>query len=282
MADITAVAIDSNSFSENVVSKKLGLVTPFEYTVNSGTGTAVVELASVYGVAPTKVLSGMCSLKVNSTDYQNTDLVFSNAEAFSSDTPKNYFVSVYFQRTSATIDTTYRLEIFQDAVLYETIVFDLNSTNLPDSGQWYRLGQNVYFDSGYSYTFKHTLVKDASHPTNSITLYLGGFAIQCLNKGSQEHTVYSLPKDLVLLHTETIDVPSISANDFEIVTVTFTGAKVGDLVNIVSFPDELNTLGLIIGNVKVTNDDEVTFMVSNVSGGAHNPASGNYSFKIVR
>jgi len=49
-----------------------------------------------------------------------------------------------------------------------------------------------------------------------------------------------------------------------------------------TYPVELVTLGLVVGYPVVSDADEVSFIVHNHTGGSVNPASGDYSFKIVR
>lgn len=278
------IRLDSNGYSENVANKFLGFQNPIDFTINSGTGSAIQEDSNIYGFSSVKIFKGNLSLKVSNLDYNNNNLVFSSPSSnysFTTDTPFNYFVSTFFMLPSGTINTTYKLEIFEDGVLFNTLVFDLNSDTIPQTENFYRFGQNVRFDSGYTYTFRRTLVKDATHPTNNIVLYEDGFAIQCLNKGSQEETTYQLPKDLELFNSQTIDVPSIASNNYAVVTATLTGALVGDFVQI-TYPNELITLGLIVGNPIISNTDEVSFIIHNHSGGSLNPESGTYSFKIIR
>jgi hypothetical protein len=94
-------------------------------------------------------------------------------------------------------------------------------------------------------------------------------------------TVFSLPQTTTIEVTETVDVPSIASNDFETVAITVTGAEVGDYVQM-TYPVELITLGLIVSYPIVTATDEVSFIIHNHSGGAIDPASGDYSFKIVK
>lgn len=94
-------------------------------------------------------------------------------------------------------------------------------------------------------------------------------------------TVFSLPQERTYENTETIDIPSISSNSYETVVATLTGAEVGDFVSM-TYPPELITLGLVVSYPVVTDTDEVSFIVHNHTGGSVNPASGDYSFKIVK
>jgi len=197
MADVSAVRIESNGFSENTANEYLSFDKFVDYTINSGTGLIENPTIAQGQDAKLYILSGKGSLKVSNLDYQNTDLVFSNTNEnyqFVSDTPENFFVSTYILNTSGLIDTTLKLQIFQDGVDYQTLIFTLDADSMPEINSFYRFGQRVYFDSGYVYTFKWTLVKDAGHATNSKVICIDGFAIQCLNKGTFDYTDYSIPR----------------------------------------------------------------------------------------
>jgi len=111
--------------------------------------------------------------------------------------------------------------------------------------------------------------------------YFDAFKLELDVYGLGVPTVFSEPQLRTYESTTTIDVPSIPSNDYETVIATLTGAEVGDYVQMV-YPVELTTLGLVVGYPVVTDTDEVSFVIHNHSGGAINPASGDYSFKIVK
>jgi hypothetical protein len=94
-------------------------------------------------------------------------------------------------------------------------------------------------------------------------------------------TVFNTPQQVTLESTQTIDVPSISSNGYQEVSATLTGAEVGDYVQM-TYPSEIITLGLIVGYPIVTASNTVKFLMHNHSGGSINPASGTYTFKIVK
>jgi len=264
--------IFANRCGDNLLNKALTFDAPFSATVVSGTGVANTSTDVVY--------SGGRSLYVN--NLSTTDpLIINGGSAWYNDFTGSYVLgeetlfqfSIFNSMGSPNVATG-RFRVFYEALEVYTIEFE---TTL--FGAWETFFVNLPLYQNYDFRFE--LDNDPSE-AEATEIYLDGIKLEIDDKNINMPTPYTtyVPKEFNL--TETIDVPSISGNDFEIVTVTFTGAKVGDLVNIVSFPDELNTLGLIISNVKVTADDEIKFIISNVSGGAHNPASGNYSFKIVR
>jgi len=88
-----------------------------------------------------------------------------------------------------------------------------------------------------------------------------------------------VPKEIII--TEAIDVANITDATTVTVTATVTGALVGDYVQM-TYPVALITAGLEVGYPIVTASDTVKFTIRNNTGGAVNPASANYTFKIIR
>jgi hypothetical protein len=284
MANINCVRISANDFSENILSKKASFDYGVDYTVNSGSG--LVELQNIENyTSDVNVFKGVNSLKVTNTNYKVTDLVFSSPSGLDKvqvDAPTNAFISLYVLNPIVTaINTNIKLEVFMDGSPTNVYFFPLNSTTLPDDNEWSRIGQNIFLDSGFVYTFRWTLQKDAASVPTSRTIYIDGFCIQRLNQNSLGFQPYLYPKDILLTTTQTIDVPSISSNSNYVVEVTLTGASVGDYVQ-TTYPAELITLGIIVGVPIVTATDTVKMILHNHSGASVNPASGSYIFKIVK
>lgn len=123
-----------------------------------------------------------------------------------------------------------------------------------------------FSSAAYGGTFKH---------------YFDAFKFEYDSYGLGLPTVFSEPLSRTFSVSEAIDIPSISSNDYYTVVATLTGAEIGDYVQI-TYPSELITLGLVVSYPIVTNVDEVSFLIYNHSGGAVNPASGIYTFKIVK
>ena len=96
-----------------------------------------------------------------------------------------------------------------------------------------------------------------------------------------ENNVYSYEPYIIQEVSQTIDVPSIASNSYAEVVATLTGAEIGDFVQM-TYPSEIISLGLILGYPIVTATNEVKFLIHNHSGGSVNPASGNYTFKIIK
>lgn len=155
---------------------------------------------------------------------------------------------------------------------------DFVAPNIGDyEGEWYCYGQVITLIKDDEIDFEFEIEGD----TIGGKIYFDGFKLELNDRLIEFASTYSLPLKTVLETTEVIDVPSIASNSFEIVTATLVGAEVGDYVQI-TYPAELITLGLIVGYPIVTDVDEISFLIHNHSGGAINPASGSYSFKIVK
>jgi hypothetical protein len=113
-------------------------------------------------------------------------------------------------------------------------------------------------------------------------LFIDGMKLE-LNDINQntEPSIYTAPLDIVIESTETIDIGSIGSNSSVVVVASVIGARVGDFVQM-TYPVALITADLIVGYPIATDDDEISFVVHNKSGGSVNPASGDFTFKIVR
>ena len=284
MANINCVRISANDFSENILSKKASFDYGVDYTINSGSGLVELQTVGANNSDPL-VFKGRNSLKITNTAYKTTDLVFSSPTGLDKvqvNAPTNAFISIYVLNPIVTaINTNIKLEVFMDGSPSNVYFFPLNSTTLTSSNNWTRIGQNIFLDSGFVYTFRWTLQKDAASVPTSRTIYIDGFCIQRLNQNSLGFQPYLYPKDILLTTSQTIDVPSISSNSNYVVEVTLTGAEIGDFVQ-TTYPAELITLGIIVGVPIVTATNTVKMILHNHSGASVNPASGSYTFKIEK
>lgn len=111
--------------------------------------------------------------------------------------------------------------------------------------------------------------------------YFDAFKLEIDSYGLGVPTVFSPPQQRTFTTTNTIDIPSISSNASYTVVTSLTGALITDYVQMI-YPEELITLELVVGYPIVSDTDEISFVVHNNTGGSINPASGSYSFKIVR
>ena len=91
---------------------------------------------------------------------------------------------------------------------------------------------------------------------------------------------YQFPQPTEIYATATLDFPSIANNTSENLTATITGVKVGDFVKVVP-PVEVATNNLSYSAI-VTDDEEVTVVISNNSGDTVDLASAVYKFHITR
>lgn len=283
MPDITCIPINDNGFSENLLKKSASFQNGIDYSVTSGAGTVTLEEFDLNTSKPT-VLKGIASLRVYNADYQDTDLLYSSPsglDSFITSTPENYFISLYVNNISGTINTNLKLEIFADAFLTYTFLFPLNSTTLPAVNDWQRIGQNVFFDSGFIYTMRWTLEKEPANASTTKTILIDGLSVQCLNQNTLSAPIYREPKDIIVQKIEAIDLPLIANGANLTTTVKLTGSQVGDYVQM-TYPASLINSGLSVGVPLVTATDTVKFIVTNNSGGAVDASSGDFTFKIVK
>lgn len=271
-----------NDFKPNLYTKKVLFQSEnsFDYVVNLGTGT--IERYTNLDYSDIYLYSGHSSIKVNNTDYQNTDLVFSSPsglDSFQSSAPKNHHFQFSVLNSSGAIDTTLEVEVFQDGSTVQVYEFELNSTTMPALNKFYTFSFEHFFDTAFEYTFKWTLKAQATGATTK-TIYISGLCITMQNTQNVFCPNYSFPQTIEIFETATLDFPSIAHNDSHALDATVTGVKVGDFVKIVP-PVEVATTKLICIGV-VTAEDTVTVIMSNNAGGSVNLASGDYKFHITR
>jgi hypothetical protein len=282
---INAITLDSQ-YSQNVVNPYLGFMMPPNYQIVSGTGVLEpIRVQTENNLDNSFVFKGNHALQFLNSNYQNNDLEFNGIGsdyAFMTERPTNYFLSFYLLREFSTApNTTLELDVFISGTLQDTISFALNSETMPNVFRWYRFGQLITFEEGFDYTFRWRLKSQSSYPTNLISFYLDGFAIQKANFNNFSPYPYTLPRPLILEVSSEIDIPSISSNSTYLLSVELLGARIGDYVSI-DYPNELLTLGLIVGTPIVSDTDEVSVLIHNHSGGSINAGLGNYKFRIVK
>lgn len=86
-------------------------------------------------------------------------------------------------------------------------------------------------------------------------------------------------KHSVISGTATLDFPSISANTISTLTVTVTGAVVGDSVSLAP-PSGINAGLMWSGFVSAANT--VTIRLLNTTGSAIDPASATWKVNVIR
>ena len=256
-----------NRFSENVLNRNLTFYKDFTANVVSGTGFANTS-ADFY-------FSNKKSLYVSNLSTTTTLVV---------DAPSGEWLT---DLTTAMIN---QKAIFQFSLLNNSGVVLTGRFNIYSNGVFmYVLEFESAIDGGFR-TYYQNLIAPAGDFEFSIELdsnpattecYISGIKLEYDQDELYSPTPYSTYVETTYEATETIDVPSIPSNDYETVVATLTGAELGDFVQM-TYPAELITLGLVVGYPIVTDVDEISFVVHNHSGGAINPASGTYTFKIVK
>ncbi len=272
----------TNDFKPNLYTRKVLFQSEnsFDYVVNSGKGT--IERYTNLDNPTMKLYGGHSSIKVNNTDYQNTDLVFSSPsglDSFITSHPKNHHFQFSVLNASGAIDTTLEIEVFQDGSTVQVYEFELNSTTMPTVEKFYTFSFEHFFDTAFEYTFKWTLKAQATGATTK-TIYIAGLCITMQNTQNVFCPNYSFPQPIEIFETATLDFPSIGGGDTEILTATVNGAKVGDFLSIVA-PVAIITSDLMVCG-GVSDDNEVTVKLHNHSGSSINPASGEFKFYLTR
>lgn len=280
---VTTFDLNENGvvYAENILPKFCNFddVGAFDFSVTGGSGTVSI-FSMPLGTYQNSINQGSGSLFASSLAYDLDDLVFESAGAkdgFSTSDQTLGLVSACFYKV-ANQNIKVQLKIYYTAVLYETLEFDLSGY---PSEKWIRLGQTLDLNVG-NYTFKWVLKADLASPSAFCNLYIDSFCVQHYNKYATDGLyAYQPANGIEIIHSETLDFPSVSSNGTEELTFTMTGAKVGDFIQMV-VPVASYATGLIYGMPDVISDDTVKVVVHNATGGAINPASGVFKFKIVR
>jgi len=200
---------------------------------------------------------------------------------FETENSGTFFLSLFLQNGVFYENDLLQLEMYKNGALFNTYDVSPYDTDVPSSVTgWKRYIQNFNNSAGLNeYTFRIIVKANIDSLSNDRSFYIDGMKIEQSDKGLDLPSFFTEPIPIVINETVTIDIPSIASNSSEIVTATVTGAKVGMFVNI-DYPSALITDELIIGVPIVSATNTVSFVVHNHSGGAINPASGDFKFRV--
>ena len=195
----------------------------------------------------------------------------------------NYLLSYAFNKTDATSDIVFTVELYVNGTLYpaNTIQQDLYNTSGFVDGRWNTYFQNVSLAYGDVIDFTFRVQSD----TTACQLYFDRLKLEIDDKGGNTPTIYTEAPLDIIEEENTIDVGNITTLGTITVTAALTGARVAesDKRNVVmTFPNALITSGLIVSEPLITADNEVKFNIYNPTVADINPADGVYNFKIVR
>jgi len=255
-------------YGENVLNKNLTFYKAFSANVVSGTGLANASSDFTF--------SNGRSLFVNNLSNSDTLAINSGGTFWESDISSYrsnqnsvFQFSIY---NSSGISITGRFRLFSLALEIYTVEFEVS-----DTGKFITFYQNVTIPNG---TFDIVFELD-SDAINFNECYISGIKLEYDQNQTYTPTIYSGYIPIELEETQTIDLPSIASLATQTQTATLTGAEVGDYVQM-TYPPALITSGLVVGFPIVTATDTISFIVYNPTVGAVDPASANYTFKIVK
>jgi hypothetical protein len=272
----TAVVITQETarYSDNLLNKNSCFNYPLSWNIVDG------EINGTVSNSTTEKYNGDRSVEITFTG--KNPLIFNTGDDRLKITVEKtgiYALSWRFYKPNSDLSCNFNVRVYVNGVLYQynnlaQIIF--NDNGYVDN-MWTCYAQYINLNSGDDVDFEFEAEGDIINEK----LFFDGLKLEYNDRIVDIVSTYSLPNDIILEQTETIDVPSIPSNDFRKVSVTLTGAEVGDYVQM-TYPGELITLGLIVGYPIVSNIDEVSFLIYNHTIDALNPASGTYTFKIVK
>ena len=156
-----------------------------------------------------------------------------------------------------------------------------------------RVAQSLQFQSDQPFIFEVSLDGDvvcqvqcevkpaitppSAFPADSLPTALSEFAADPSSNASFDVDAWRADLN-ILTATATLDFPSISANSNQELTITVTGAAVGDVVQLAA-PAAINENLLWAGYVSSANT--VTVRLSNIDGGSINPISATWGCAVI-
>lgn len=156
-----------------------------------------------------------------------------------------------------------------------------------------RVAQSLQFQSDQPFIFEVSLDGDvvcqvqcevepaitppSAFPADSLPTALSEFAADPSSNASFDVDAWRADLN-ILTATATLDFPSISANSSQELTITVTGAAVGDVVQLAA-PAAINANLLWAGYVSSANT--VTVRLSNIDGGSINPISATWGCAVI-
>jgi hypothetical protein len=269
--------IEDAKYSENVLPICANFNDSFTWNTVSGESSGLAVNAT------NRIYAGQKSLRVS---FDGTDeIVFNRGNSdfeFLVERGGYFILSYRFYKSDPLAIINFKINVFTDGVLSPQNIIEqtLDSTDGFIDYAWNAYTQVIFV--GDSETIDFSFSAQSSIPDGAV--YLDGMSLMYDDRQLGMLPVYrEVPTPITTIEvTETIDVPSIGSNDSYTVAMTVTGAVVGDFITGFVYPIELITLGLTVGQPLVTDTDEVSFIIHNHSGSSINPATGDYTIKIVK
>lgn len=282
---ITIPNTTPNDFKPNLYTRKVLFQNEnsFDYAVTSGTGT--IERYNNTDFPTTYLYNNQNAIKVTSTAYKTTDLVFSSAsglDSYATAFPKLHHFQFSVLNNSGTINTTLEIEVFQDGSPVETYSFALNSDTMPSVEKFYTFSFSHFFDSGFEYTFKWTLKSESANASNTKTIYISGLCITMQNTANAFCPNYSEPQSFEWLSVQSITIPIITSHNYELTEVAIDSVLVGDVVCFADIGTDFLNSNLHFQQPTVKENGTVWFKTSNIHSSSSDSITENITFKITR
>ena len=264
----------------NVLSKTCNFDTPIVWNTVSGGANSTIDTSPLYpysgknSVVISFTDTGTHVFNIGSTAMDCTILRDGNYKlswALLSEVPSaviNFKVNVY--RTPFGLSTV----LFQT---FECIVSDTSFGYVNE--QWNRFFQDLYgLDEDDVLSFEFEVSSDTWG--SGERLFFDAFMMEQNDRSQIYPSIYTPVEDFTLEKTETLNFASIANGANSTLQVTALGALVGDFVQVVA-PTAVYLAGLT-ATAQVTESDKIDVTLINTSGGAVDPASGDYKLYLIR
>lgn len=291
MANLIPQEQFNQNYSDNLCTRYGAFMIPDTWTTRSGTGIAVIEPF-------TSPFKGVNSLKVRNTSTTLPIAVWSgNTDDVMQVPSGNYWlqVSVFSPLANTGNNITGRLIIYDALTEILTFEFDLNSTH----GKWITFAQSFNLAGATDLSITYEVDSIGS----TFDLYFDGIMVSRNDRNNVLPSLYTKPKttpvipyaegvyaiisnsvngvETKILYLEgqgTLDFPSVTGVGHEDLTITVTGAAVGDPVSLGSpIPPNDSVYTAFVSDVNT-----VTVRMLHSGVGTINPASAIFKVKVFK
>lgn len=272
MAELVKINQVNNLRNKNILNKFSEFNQPFTWNVSTGTASAEnYDSDQLYGKSCLRIIpdaTSDCVVNSGGTENEiniseNGDYIFSIAHKFTNTGDNIVVLAVIVYVNSMPTEYEFTID---------------TSANTPNEYALFAQRINgLAVDDVIDFAFKF----NEGTTSNVIRHFFDCMKLEKVNFENSIPSIYTPYEPIEITSSQIIDVPSISSNSYETVVATVTGVIVGDFVQM-TYPIELITFGAVVSYPIATDNNEVSFLINNHTGGAINPASGIYTFKIIR
>lgn len=242
----------------NLLNEFCNFNAPYSYTVTSGSG---IVINSAY---QQNVFSGNYTMTAytTSTNVLKWKAGGSEFEKYINKTGY-YTLSLWLYIHNNTAQVNYGVEVFVNGNLYETLTIDTANGFNYDS--WNCYSQVLQFNQSDEVDFRFTAQSNVAN----VYIQMDGFMLTQSNLGTGFPTIYKEADKTPIETALIIDIPSISHNGNYKVVIPMVGVTAFDIQYLqMAYTSNIIDENIMVGVPCISNNNEVSVMLHNLSGGA--------------